>query len=450
MDFELRVVVEKAAVSTQEVRERHTVKVYDVNPPAAILDLGLRHAEQISLLEKIQNAVLAEQSKLIDQDLKTCPNCGQKLSRNGYMQSKFHAVFSDHELQIQKHRCPNPECRWQKVPTVTSMFGTNIHPDLAKLQCEQGAMFSYREAQSNLDKLNTYHRRVNSHTQISRLTDQVGAILSEQHLIPSVESACTQPAQELILQVDGGHIPIQERTKRSFEALSAIVYRPESLLEVDQHHREISDKSCALAAKDDGLETMKRYVLNAAHQQGMNQDTVITALADGAKNCWSVITALKPYCQRLESILDWFHIGKKFQVVKNALGESFEDSLESCKWNLWHGNVEESLTKLEILILNISDQEKRSKLKGLYNYLKQNQEYIVNYESRKEMGKTFTSQVAESHIESIINARHKKSGKMQWSRKGAHNVLQIRSEIISKTWTKQWQQAVLSALGAAV
>ena len=52
MDFELRVVVEKAAVSTQEVRERHTVKVYDVNPPAAILDLGLRHAEQISLLDK--------------------------------------------------------------------------------------------------------------------------------------------------------------------------------------------------------------------------------------------------------------------------------------------------------------------------------------------------------------------------------------------------------------
>jgi len=28
----------------------------------------------------------------------------------------------------------------------------------------------------------------------------------------------------------------------------------------------------------------------------------------------------------------------------------------------------------------------------------------------------------------------------------AHNVLQIRSEIISKTWIGQWQQAVLSAL----
>ncbi len=50
MDFELRVVVEKVAVSTQEVIQRDTVKVYDVNPPKSILDLGLRHSEQISLL----------------------------------------------------------------------------------------------------------------------------------------------------------------------------------------------------------------------------------------------------------------------------------------------------------------------------------------------------------------------------------------------------------------
>ena len=59
-------------------------------------------------------------------------------------------------------------------------------------------------------------------------------------------------------------------------------------------------------------------------------------------------------------------------------------------------------------MLNISDDEKCSKLKGLYNYLKQNQNYIVNYEERKRLGKTFTSQVAESHIEAIINARHKR------------------------------------------
>ncbi len=52
MDYELRVVVEKVSVSFQEVVKRNTLKVYDVKAPKSILELGLRHGQQISLLEK--------------------------------------------------------------------------------------------------------------------------------------------------------------------------------------------------------------------------------------------------------------------------------------------------------------------------------------------------------------------------------------------------------------
>ena len=38
---------------------------------------------------------------------------------------------------------------------------------------------------------------------------------------------------------------------------------------------------------------------------------------------------------------------------------------------------------------------------------------------------------------------------MQWTRKGAHNVLQIRAMIASNQWDAKWQSPVLSALGAA-
>lgn len=100
MEYELRIIVEKVAVSTQEVVKRDTLKIYDVKRPESILDLGLRHSEQISLLEKVQNAVLAEQSVLIEPETKVCPQCGQKLKKNGHRTSEFHAVFSDHELRI--------------------------------------------------------------------------------------------------------------------------------------------------------------------------------------------------------------------------------------------------------------------------------------------------------------------------------------------------------------
>ena len=447
MDYELRVIVEKVSIPTQAVVQRDTLKVYDVKSPASILALGLRHEEQISLLEKVQNSVLAAQSRLIDPGYDVCPKCGGKLNKRGFAKSKFHAVFSDHTLAIQKHRCCHPECDWQSTPTTTSVFGTSIHPDLAKLQCEQGALYSYREAQSNLEKLTVHRRPVNNHNKIKKLTNQVGEVLATEHLKPPVATDCAPAATELIVQVDGGHIPTKDPDKRSFEALSAMVYRPESIRTIDPHHREIERKSCALSAKDDNLATMKTYVLNAALKQGMNPNTIVTALADGANNCWAVLLSLKPHCQHLICILDWFHIGQKFQHVRGTVDEEFKDTLERVKWTLWHGQSDEALTKLKRLMTHVTDAKKRSKLESLYDYLDRNQAYLVNYEAREQANQTYTSQVAESHIESMINARHKKSGKMQWTREGAHNVLQIRGMITSNEWGDGWQSPVLSALG---
>lgn len=448
MEYELRIIVEKVAVSSTEVVKRDTLKIYDVKRPESILDLGLRHAEQISLLEKVQNAVLAEPSILIGPETKVCPKCGQKLKKNGHRTSEFHGVFSDHKVGIQKHSCSHSECNWQSSPTVTSLFGTNIHPDLAKLQCEQGALYSYREAQNNLEKINCKPRSINNHTQVKRLTVKVGEVIGTQNLHLPAPEECAAPATELIVQVDGGHIPTQEQKKRSFEALAAIVYKPESIREIDKNHRLIIDKNCVVSAQGDELRTLKAYLINAAKKQGLVAETKVICLADGAKNCWSVLSTLKSHCQTLEGILDWFHIAKKFQNVNQALGSAFENSLESAKWELWHGKAEQSLAKLLLLRKNVDDQDKKARIKELYDYLKQNQSYLVNYHQRERNNQTYTSQVAESHIDSLINARHKRTGKMQWTRSGAHNVLQIRATMACNHWEHQWQNTVLSALGA--
>jgi len=443
MDYEFRVVVEKVSVSKQEVVKRDTLKIYDIQKPESILDLGLRHAEQISLLSRVQSAFLAEQSALIDSGFKECPKCGAKLSKYGFVESQFHAVFSDHKLRLQKHRCKNPDCNWQSTPTTSTVFGSDTHPDLAKLQCEQGALHSYREAESNLEKLNCQRRSVNNHVQIQQITNQVGERLSHENRRPLNPEELSVPAEELIVQVDGGHIPTKEQGKRSFEALSAVVYQPSCLEFVDQHHQRITDKSCVVSALDDDLKTIKTYLHHAALKQGLSQQTHVTALADGAPNCWSVISVLEPHCQTIEPILDWFHIAKKFQNVKKALGEAFTESIESAKWTLWHGEAEETLRKITLIRDNITDEKKLSKLKGLQDYLQNNLEYLVNYNEREKANKPFTSQVAESHIDTIINARHKRKQKMQSTREGAHNVLQIRALIASDEWIDKWLDLVL-------
>ena len=222
MDYELRIIVEKVAISSQEVIKRDTITSYALQCPTSIVELGLRHVEQIALLEKVQNVILAEQSRLLVPGMPGCPTCGNTLKKNGYKTSNFHAVFSDHTVRIQKHHCRHPDCGWHSTPTITSLFGTNIHPDLATLHCEQGALYSYREAKKNLKTWNSHSRRVNNHTRVKRMTDKVGAVLAEHnHLAPAAE-VCAAPAQDLLIQADGGHIPIQEKDKRSFEALSAM------------------------------------------------------------------------------------------------------------------------------------------------------------------------------------------------------------------------------------
>jgi hypothetical protein len=227
------------------------------------------------------------------------------------------------------------------------------------------------------------------------------------------------------------------------------VYRPESLHDVDQHHRKIGEKTCVVSALDDDLQTMKTYRLNAARKQGMTPESQGTAWADGAHNGWAVLSVVAPQCQTLECMLAWLHIGKKLQNVKNALGEAFATSLDSVKGTLWHGKAREALTKLALLRDKSTEEAKRSKITGLHDYIQRNHAYIVNYAERDNAKTPYTSQGAESHVDTIINARHTRTRKMQWTREGAHHGLQIRAMIASEEWESKWHNAVLSTLTAA-
>ena len=123
MDYELRIVVEKVAVRSQEVVKRDTITSDALQRLTSIGELGLRHGEQISLLENVQNILLAEQSALLDHNLHVCPACGNPPKKNGYKASDFHAVLSDHTVYMQTYHCSHPACRWHRSPTIKSLFG---------------------------------------------------------------------------------------------------------------------------------------------------------------------------------------------------------------------------------------------------------------------------------------------------------------------------------------
>src|SRR5262245_27451488 len=84
MDDAIHIVVEKVAISSHEVIQRDTITSYDIQCPTSIGELGLCHTEQIALLEKVQNILLAEQALLLAPGMPSCPTCGNALKKNGY------------------------------------------------------------------------------------------------------------------------------------------------------------------------------------------------------------------------------------------------------------------------------------------------------------------------------------------------------------------------------
>ena len=94
-NYGLRLVVEKIDLENKnEILSRDELSTITIKSPTTILELGLRHGEQIDLLQTLQDKVLSEQSVYMKTTLEICPDCGSKLYARGYHSSKFHSVPS--------------------------------------------------------------------------------------------------------------------------------------------------------------------------------------------------------------------------------------------------------------------------------------------------------------------------------------------------------------------
>jgi|TARA_B110000503_G_C7098406_1_gene392682 hypothetical protein len=409
-----------------------------ISAPDTLNSLGYLHLNQIEIIQYLQDFKIKHQSVLINQ-VSTCPKCGVHVNKCGIRNSKFHAALTDHDVYIQRRKC---RCGWNAPYTIEGIYGSSLHPDLLEKQTKQGADNSYRKASNNLNAESKHNRSVNSIDSVRKNSKKVSQIIGNDKLTQPTVVNKINAANKLIVTVDGGHVKSNATGTRSFEAMIAAIYRPENVVPIDKTHNEIIQKTCVASALSDKQVTIKSLTLNACLKEGMHPEvTELTSLTDGANNCWSITNALKSYCKILINVLDWFHITKRFTIINNSIDAIFKDRLEKVKWHLWHGNYKSGLDKLQKLINESTVEKITNLLEQLYEYIERNKKYLVNYRERKLAGLPFTSTMAESSVNCLINTRQKGNQKMQWSRQGAHDVLQIRTSIFSKSWTNDWNQA---------
>ena len=119
-----------------------------------------------------------------------------------------------------------------------------------------------------------------------------------------------------------------------------------------------------------------------------------------------------------------------------------KEEMEHAKWKLWHGKSADCIMKLTAMLGQIEDDKLKKKTADLIGYLTNNIDFLINYDQKHERGEVYTSSIAESMVESMVNSRYRVTGKMQWSRESSHKSLQVRAAIYCKTFDNLWKMIV--------
>ena len=70
---------------------------------------------------------------------------------------------------------------------------------------------------------------------------------------------------------------------------------------------------------------------------------------------------------------------------------------------------------------------------GLATYIDNNASAIVDYSERWDHGEIISTAFAESTVDLVVSRRFAKKQQMQWSKKGAHRLLQTRTRTLDGT-----------------
>jgi hypothetical protein len=201
-------------------------------------------------------------------------------------------------------------------------------------------------------------------------------------------------------------------------------------------------------------DTSKREIqsrtLQALQTEGYMGRGEVTVLSDRAEIMKGPPTALP---QPTTHIIYWFHIAMRIQPLQwitdhvvrwhdtaNSEMANVDADVQSLKWKLWHGQTDRALDQLETITRDFAKLRERGNLSAtrllhladpLMTYVRWNKSAIVNYGARYRSGRRIATALAKSGVNSLVARRMVKKQQMQWSKRGAHLLLQGRAAVLN-------------------
>ena len=79
-------------------------------------------------------------------------------------------------------------------------------------------------------------------------------------------------------------------------------------------------------------------------------------------------------------------------------------------------------------------------MEELHTYVERNQQFVPNYGERYHNGERIASGFVESAVNQVVSKRMVKHQQMQWSQRGAHLLLQIRTRVLNEEWEETFRR----------
>jgi hypothetical protein len=76
----------------------------------------------------------------------------------------------------------------------------------------------------------------------------------------------------------------------------------------------------------------------------------------------------------------------------------------------------------------------------LHTYIENNKTFIPNYGERYRNGERISTGFVESTVHQVISKRFCKKQQMAWTQRGAHLLLQIRTQVLNGEWEATFRQ----------
>jgi len=426
----------------------------------AMETLGLTLAEGKLILKRIQEGVVQEQIQDALLRRRNCPECGQARHRKGHPDITIRTLFGNIELQsprLEHCRCP-PHAEKTFRP-VQAILPEHTSPEMLYLEVKWSSLLPYEISCDLLHEVLPVNEKLSAVTMRHHrfeVAERMEQELGEER--PCLMEGCERdweplptPDGPLTVGLDGGFV--RARHKRGcFEVIAG-----KSVLEFkrDDPEAEKSKKCFGFVQSYDGRPRRRLELLKS---QGMAMNPQVTFLSDGGDDVRQIQQYLNP---EAEYWLDWLHIAMRITVMKQmARGlaneqkapvetrsrqaevpaqKNIEKELQSLKWNLWHGNVERALERIEDLLWELevaigkSDNQTKllKQLREFDTYIRNNQDYIPNYGERYRNGERIATSFVESTVNQLVSKRMVKRQQMQWTERGAHLLLQTRTRVLN-------------------